>query len=182
MASRGVNKVTLMGNLGADPDLRYMPDGTPVANFSLATSEVWKDKDTQELREKTEWHRCVAFGKQAEVIQKHFHKGSKIYVEGRLQTRKWEDQNGIDRYTTEIMVREFQFVSGNADGGNRPPPMGDKTAPSATGSQASSSPAATTPQGRVQAQPPRDNQPEPPMPYEIPPGGAAGLDDDDIPF
>lgn len=182
MASRGVNKVTLMGNLGADPDLRYMPDGNPVVNFSLATAEVWKDKDTQEQREKTEWHRCVAFGKQAEVIAKHFHKGSKIYVEGRLQTRKWEDQNGIDRYTTEILVKEFQFVSGNADGGNRPPPMGDKTAPAATGSPTSSSSFAQTQQSQKQAQHPRDTQPEPPPPYEIPPGGAAGFDDDDIPF
>lgn len=172
MASRGVNKVTLMGNLGADPDMRYMPDDTAVVNFSLATSEVWKDKDTQEQREKTEWHRCVAFGKQAEVIAKHFRKGSKIYVEGRLQTRKWDDQNGIDRYTTEIIVKEFQFVtsSSSADGGsgNRPPPVGDKKAPA--------------PQNHNQAQHRRDDQPEPPPPYEIPPGGTADFNDDDIPF
>ncbi|AEH39932.1 single-strand DNA-binding protein [Buchnera aphidicola (Cinara tujafilina)] len=104
MASRGINKVILIGNLGQDPDLRYMPNGTAVANINLATSDTWKDKNTGEMREKTEWHRVVLFGKLAEIAGKYLKKGAQVYIEGSLQTRKWQDQNGIDRYTTEIIV------------------------------------------------------------------------------
>ncbi|MGP1923603.1 MAG: single-stranded DNA-binding protein [Arsenophonus sp. NEOnobi-MAG3] len=104
MASRGVNKVILIGNLGQDPEIRYIPNGGAVANITLATSESWRDKQSGEMREKTEWHRVVIFGKLAEVAGEYLHKGSQIYIEGSLQTRKWQDQNGLDRYTTEVVV------------------------------------------------------------------------------
>lgn len=104
MASRGINKVILIGNLGQDPDVRYMPNGNAVANLSLATFESWKDKQTGEIREKTEWHKIVIFGKLAEIAGEYLSKGSQIYIEGSLQTRKWQDQTGQDRYTTEIVV------------------------------------------------------------------------------
>ncbi|WP_086955765.1 single-stranded DNA-binding protein, partial [Xenorhabdus innexi] len=105
MASRGVNKVILVGNLGADPEIRYMPNNKgAVANITIATSESWKDKQTGEAREKTEWHRIVIFGKLAEIAGEYLRKGSQVYIEGSLQTRKWQDNSGQDRYTTEILV------------------------------------------------------------------------------
>ncbi|UVK77375.1 MAG: ssDNA-binding protein [Sodalis sp. Fle] len=104
MANRGVNKVILIGNLGQKPEVRYMPNGGQVANITLATSENWRDKQTGEIREKTEWHRVVLFGKLAEVAGEYLHKGSQVYIEGSLQTRKWQDQNNQDRYTTEVVV------------------------------------------------------------------------------
>ncbi|AFP85829.1 single stranded DNA-binding protein [secondary endosymbiont of Heteropsylla cubana] len=104
MASRGVNKVILIGNLGHDPEIRYMPNGGAVANITLATSETWRDKQTGESREKTEWHRIVFFGKLAEIAGEYLRKGSQVYIEGSLQTRKWQDQSGQDRYTTEVVV------------------------------------------------------------------------------
>lgn len=104
MASRGVNKVILVGNLGQDPEIRYMPNGGAVANLTPATSESWRDKQTSEMREKTEWHRVVIFGKLAEVAGEYLKKGSQVYIEGSLQTRKWQDQSGQDRYTTEVVV------------------------------------------------------------------------------
>lgn len=104
MASRGVNKVILIGNLGQDPEIRYMPNGGAVANLTLATSESWRDKQTGEMREKTEWHRVVIFGKLAEVAGEYLKKGSQVYIEGSLQTRKWQDQSGQDRYSTEVVV------------------------------------------------------------------------------
>lgn len=126
MASRGINKVILVGNLGADPDVRTMNNGEQVANISIATSEVWNDRNTGEKREKTEWHRCVAYRKLAEIIGKYCRKGSKLYVEGRLETRKWQDRDGQDRYTTEIIVNEIQMLDSRGQGdnqaGNRPPP------------------------------------------------------------
>lgn len=102
--SRGVNKVILIGNLGAEPDVRYTANGDAVANVSLATSESWKDKATGEPQERTEWHRVVFFGKLAEIVKEYLHKGSKIYVEGQLRTKKWQDKEGQDRYTTEVIV------------------------------------------------------------------------------
>ncbi len=102
--SRGVNKVILIGNLGAEPEVRYMQSGDPVANIRIATSESWKDKNTGELQERTEWHNVVFFGRIAEVVKQYLHKGSKIYVEGKLRTRKWQTQEGQDRYTTEVVV------------------------------------------------------------------------------
>lgn len=104
MASRGINKVILIGHLGQDPEVRYMPNGNAVVNMTLATSENWKDKNTGEHKEKTEWHRIVLFGKLAEIAGEYLRKGSQVYIEGALQTRKWQDQNGIERYTTEIIV------------------------------------------------------------------------------
>lgn len=108
--SRGVNKVILIGNLGQDPDIRYMPNGNAVANISMATSESWKDKTTQEDREKTEWHRVVFFSKLAEIVSRYLVSGSQIYIEGKLQTRKWQDKDGNDRYTTEIVANQMQML------------------------------------------------------------------------
>ncbi|MDR1365184.1 MAG: single-stranded DNA-binding protein [Holosporales bacterium] len=104
-----LNKVTLIGNLGKDPDIRFMPDGAKVASFSVATSEVWKDKATGERKDKTEWHRVVVFNDRlAEIIERYVKKGTKIYIEGQLQTRKWTDQAGIDKYTTEVVIGKFR--------------------------------------------------------------------------
>ena len=104
MATRGVNKVILVGNVGGDPETRYLPNGNAVTNITLATSDSWKDKQTGQMQERTEWHRVVFFGKVAEIAGEYLRKGSQVYVEGRLQTRKWQDQQGQDRYTTEIVV------------------------------------------------------------------------------
>ena len=112
----GVNKVILIGNLGNDPDMRYMPNGEPVANISIATSETWNDKNTGEKREKTEWHRVVAYRRTAEIIGQYTPKGSKLYVEGRLQTRKWTDQSGQQRYTTEIVADNIQMLDSRGGG------------------------------------------------------------------
>ena len=109
MASRGVNKVILVGNLGNDPEVRYMPNGNAVANVSLATSETWKDKSTGEQQEKTEWHRVVFFNRLAEIVEQYVKKGTKLYVEGRLQTRSWE-QDGVKRYSTEVVANEMQML------------------------------------------------------------------------
>lgn len=120
MASRGVCKVILIGHLGQDPEIRYMPAGGAVANLTLATSESWRDKQSGEMREKTEWHRVVIFGKLAEVAGEYLKKGSQVYIEGSLQTRKWQDQSGQDRYTTEVVVNiggSMQMLGGN--GGNQ---------------------------------------------------------------
>ena len=112
----GVNKVILIGNLGNDPDMRYMPNGEPVANISIATSETWNDKNTGENREKPEWHRVVAYRRTAEIIGQYTRKGSKLYVEGRLQTRKWTDQSGQQRYTTEIVADNIQMLDSRGGG------------------------------------------------------------------
>ena len=120
MASRGVNKVILVGNLGQDPEVRYMPNGGAVANITLATSESWRDKQTGETKEKTEWHRVVLFGKLAEVAGEYLRKGSQVYIEGSLQTRKWQDQSGQERYTTEVVVNvggTMQMLGGRQNGG-----------------------------------------------------------------
>ncbi|MEE8731471.1 MAG: single-stranded DNA-binding protein [Rahnella inusitata] len=120
MASRGVNKVILVGNLGQDPEIRYMPNGGAVANMTLATSESWRDKATGEQKEKTEWHRVVLFGKLAEVAGEYLKKGSQVYIEGALQTRKWTDQAGVEKYTTEVVVNvggTMQMLGGRTGGG-----------------------------------------------------------------
>ena len=109
--SRDLNKVMIIGNLGNDPDMRYTPDGTAVANLSIATSESWKDKNTGQQQEKTEWHRIVAFRRLAEIMDEYLRKGSKVYVEGKLQTRKWTDQQGQDRFTTEILADQMQMLN-----------------------------------------------------------------------
>lgn len=110
MASRGINRVTLIGNLGDDPTVKYMPSGGAVTNITLATSESWRDKQTGEQKERTEWHRVSFMGKLAEVAGQHLKKGMQIYVEGKLQTRKWQAQDGSDRYTTEVMIDSFTGV------------------------------------------------------------------------
>lgn len=125
MSSRGVNKVILVGNLGQDPEIRYMPNGGAVANITLATSESWRDKTTGEQKEITEWHRVILFGKLAEVAGEYLRKGSQIYIEGKLRTRKWQDQSGQDKYTTEVIVNVggvMQMLGGKQEGGtgNRP--------------------------------------------------------------
>ena len=113
--SRGVNKVILVGNLGQKPDMKYTQSNTAVANLSLATSESWKDKDSGDLKTKTEWHRVVYFGKLAEIAEQYLDKGSKVYVEGKLQTRKWQDQAGNDRYTTEVLGQELTMLDSRGD-------------------------------------------------------------------
>ena len=124
--ARGINKVIVVGNLGADPDARYMPNGNAVTNISVATTSSWKDKESGERQEKTEWHRVVFFGRLAEIVSEYLKKGSQVYVEGRLQTRKWEDKEGNDRWTTEIVANEMQMLgerissSSNSDNFNAP--------------------------------------------------------------
>lgn len=128
--ARGVNKVILVGNLGNDPEVRYSGQGAAIANLSIATSESWKDKNTGEQQERTEWHRVVMFNRLGEIAGEYLRKGSKVYIEGKLQTRKWQDQSGADRYTTEIVANEMQMLDRKQDGsGNRPPPRGNPNPP-----------------------------------------------------
>jgi len=180
MASRGVNKVILVGNLGQDPEMRYMPNGGAVANITLATSDSWRDKQTGEMRESVEWHRVVLFGKLAEVAGGYLRKGAQIYIEGQLRTRKWTDQSGQDRYTTEVVVNvggamqmlgraqngsnDTRQFSGQAPAENAPAPA---AAAEAKGSKSKKTKAAAAPQ--PQAAPPATDYP--PMDF-----------DDDIPF
>lgn len=110
--AKGINKVILVGNLGQDPEIRYMPQGGAVANLSIATSETYKDKATGQPKEVTEWHRVVMYGKLAEIAGEYLKKGSKVYIEGKLKTRKWQDQQGVERYTTEIVANELQMLDG----------------------------------------------------------------------
>ncbi|WP_429010200.1 single-stranded DNA-binding protein [Aeromonas allosaccharophila] len=162
MASRGINKVILIGNLGQDPEVRYMPSGGAVTNITLAASETWKDKQTGEQKERTEWHRVVLMGKLAEVAGEYLKKGSQVYVEGKLQTRKWQDQSGQERYTTEVLVDSFTGVMQML--GGRPQGTGQQQAPA---SQQQGG------YGRQPQQPAQSNQNynEPPPQF-----------DDDIPF
>ena len=115
--ARGINKVILVGNLGADPETRYTPSGSAVTNIRLATSESWKDKQTGEQKERTEWHRVVFFDRLAEIAAEYLRKGSQVYIEGSIQTRKWQDQSGQDRYTTEIKARDMTMLGGRAGAG-----------------------------------------------------------------
>ncbi|ELI5416419.1 single-stranded DNA-binding protein [Vibrio parahaemolyticus] len=175
MASRGINKVILVGNLGNDPEIRYMPNGGAVANITIATSESWRDKATGEQREKTEWHRVVLFGKLAEVAGEYLRKGSQVYVEGQLQTRKWQDQSGQDRYSTEVVVQGFngvmQMLGGRAQGGAAA--MGGQQQQGGWGQpQQPAQQQYNAPQQQQQApQQPQQQYNEPPMDF-----------DDDIPF
>ena len=115
----GMNKAILIGNLGKDPEIRYTPSGTAVANFSIATSESWTDKESGDKRERTEWHRIVAWGKLAEICGEYLHKGKQVYVEGRIQTRDWEDNDGVKRYTTEIIINQMLMLGTRSDDGPR---------------------------------------------------------------
>lgn len=171
MAARGVNKVILVGNLGQDPELRYMPNGGAVANITLATSDTWRDKQTGENKEVTEWHRVVLFGKLAEVAGEYLNKGSQVYIEGQLRTRKWQGTDGQDKYTTEVVVNvggTLQLLGGRASntGGKRGQ---ESQTPQPT--SASDSGVQKGRRGRGSAQPQRGQQQTPP------PG-----DFDDIPF
>ena len=131
--ARGVNKAIIVGTLGQDPEIRYTANGSAVANISVATNESWKDKATGEAQERTEWHRIVMFGKLAEIAQQYLKKGSQAYFEGRIQTRKWQDQSGNDRYSTEIVANEMQMLGGRGSGGGG--------APMESGDQSQSKPA-----------------------------------------
>ena len=125
--ARGINKVILIGNLGRDPEVRYTQSGKAVANFTVATSESWRDRQTNEMQERTEWHRVVCFDRQGEVAGEYLRKGSKVYIEGRLQTRSWE-QDGQTRYTTEIVARDMQMLDSRGAAGwrGRLPPAGGR--------------------------------------------------------
>jgi single-strand DNA-binding protein len=166
--ARGINKVILVGNLGGDPEVRYMPSGNAVTNVTLATSESWKDKQTGQMQERTEWHRVVFFNRLAEIAGEYLRKGSKVYVEGSLRTRKWQGQDGQDRYTTEIVASEMQMLdsrggAGDAGGySSQPDPMG---------------------YGQPQQQQAPRRQPAQ-QPQQAPQQPAPGFDDfdDDIPF
>jgi len=114
--ARGVNKAIILGSLGQDPDVRYTASGAAVANISIATNEQWKDKESGEMQERTEWHRVVFFGRLAEIAGEYLHKGSQVYIEGRIQTRKWQDKEGNDRYTTEIVANEMQMLGSKSGG------------------------------------------------------------------
>lgn len=135
----GINKVILVGNLGAKPEVKYASNGSAIANLSVATSEAWTDKNTGQKQEKTEWHRVSLFGKLAEIAGQYLDKGSKVYVEGKLQTRKWQDQNGQDRYTTEVVVSGFNGTLQMLD---RREDMGSAPAPASSAPAAKSAPAA----------------------------------------
>ncbi|MDZ7644850.1 MAG: single-stranded DNA-binding protein [Woeseiaceae bacterium] len=115
--ARGINKVIVVGNLGQDPETRYMPSGAAVTNMTVATNETWKDKQTGEQKERTEWHRVAMFGRLAEIAAEYLRKGSQVYIEGKLRTRKWQDKQGNDRYTTEIIADEMQMLGGRSGGG-----------------------------------------------------------------
>jgi len=176
MASRGVNKVILVGNLGQDPEVRYMPNGGAVANITLATSESWRDKQTGETKEKTEWHRVVLFGKLAEVAGEYLRKGSQVYIEGSLQTRKWTDQAGVEKYTTEIVVNvggTMQMLGGRQGGGA--PAAGGNAGQQGSWGQPQQPQASNQFSGGAQSRPQQNSAPapsnEPPMDF-----------DDDIPF
>ncbi len=144
MASRGVNKVIIIGNLGADPEIRYMPSGSAVANLRIATSESWKDQQSGQMQERTEWHRVALFGKLAEIAGEYLRKGSQVYIEGSLRTRKWQGQDGQDRYTTEIIGREMRMLGGRSEG----------SAPFSSTSAPQSSASTSTPQSTAASQPP----------------------------
>ncbi len=157
--ARGVNKVILIGNLGQDPEVKYMPNGGAVTNVTIATSESWKDKNTGEQKENTEWHRVVFFRRLAEIAGEYLKKGSKVYIEGKLQTRKWQDQSGNDRYTTEIIANEMQMLDSRGGGGG-----------GGGGGNFNQSPS--------QSSGPAPQQ----QPASAPAGGGMGDFDDDIPF
>ncbi|WP_392565661.1 single-stranded DNA-binding protein [Utexia brackfieldae] len=163
MASRGINKVILVGNLGQDPEVRYLPNGGAVANISIATSESWKDKQTGEQKERTEWHRVVIFGKLAEIAGEYLRKGSQVYIEGALQTRKWQDQSGQDRYSTEVVVNigGVLQILGSRNAGDAPAPAANQNWGQSANNM-SSAPAASQPAPMSK---------EPPIDF-----------DDDIPF
>lgn len=164
--SRGVNKVILIGNLGQDPEVRVMPSGGSVANISIATSESWTDRNTGQKQERTEWHRVVFFNRLAEIVGQYLRKGSKVYVEGSIRTRKWQGQDGQDRYTTEIVANEMQMLDSRGGGGGQAGGWDD---------YANQQPQAPSQAPQPAAQPAQAPQQQAPAP--------ASMDfDDDVPF
>ena len=143
--ARGVNKAIIVGTLGQDPEVRYTANGGAVANISVATNESWRDKATGEAQERTEWHRIVMFGKLAEIAQQYLKKGSQAYFEGRIQTRKWQDQSGNDRYSTEIVANEMQMLGGRSGGGGGAPMDSGGQSQSQSQPQSKPAPADTAP-------------------------------------
>ena len=185
MATRGVNKVILVGNLGNDPEVRYMPNGNAVANLSLATSESWKDQQGQ-VQERTEWHRLTMYRRLAEIAGEYLKKGSQIYVEGKLQTRKWQDQQGQDRYTTEIIVDQMQMLGGRdggqggQGGGYQQRPQGSQQGGGYGGGNLNYGGGN---QGGGYQQPPQQQRPQGGQNQQKPPMAEPDFDfDDDIPF
>jgi single-strand DNA-binding protein len=134
--SRGINKVILIGHLGNDPETRYMPSGSAVTNLRIATSESWKDKTSGDQQERTEWHNIAMFGRLAEIAAEYLRKGSQIYIEGRLRTRKWQDRDGNDRWTTEIVANEMQMLGGRPDS-SAPARVAEASSSSSTSSTSS---------------------------------------------
>ena len=172
MASRGVNKVILIGNIGQDPETRYTPAGSAITNVSVATSETWKDKQTGQAQERTEWHRVVFFNRLAEIAGEYLRKGSKVYIEGSLRTRKWQDQQGQDRYTTEVVANEMQML--DARGGAGAVEAGPSSYDDYGAAPASPAPSRTSPPRQAA------NQPQAvPSQQQAPDFGGF---DDDIPF
>ena len=127
--ARGINKVIIVGNLGGDPETRYMPSGSAVTNLTVATNESWKDKQTGEQKDRTEWHKVALFNRLAEIAAEYLRKGSQVYIEGKLRTRKWQDKNGQDRWTTEIIADEMQMLGGRGGGGSAPMASSSDSAP-----------------------------------------------------
>ncbi|MDC1284993.1 single-stranded DNA-binding protein [Gammaproteobacteria bacterium] len=160
--ARGINKVIIVGNLGQDPEVKYMPSGGAVCNITVATSESWNDKSTGEKQERTEWHRIVFYRKLAEIAGEYLRKGSQVYVEGKLQTRKWQDQGGADRYTTEIVANEMQMLGGRGS--------------ASSGASSSGSTGFDSSNNQASAAPASSNTPAPAG------GGMIDDFDDDIPF
>jgi single-strand DNA-binding protein len=152
--ARGINKVIIVGNLGNDPETRYMPSGDAVTNISVATSESWKDKQTGEQKEKTEWHKVVMFRRLGEIAAEYLRKGSQVYIEGKLRTRKWQDKSGNDRYTTEIIADEMQMLGGRGGGGGGNYGSGSG---SGSGSGGGSGGGSNAPSGGGQSAPPTDD-------------------------
>lgn len=184
MATKGVNKVILVGNLGNDPEVRYMPNGNAVANLSLATSESWKDQQGQ-VQERTEWHRLTMYRRLAEIAGEYLRKGSQIYVEGKLQTRKWQDQSGQDRYTTEIIVDQMQMLGGRQQDGNMGGGGGYQQRPQQNqgGYQQQGGGYQQQQGGGYQQQQPAAQQAPAQQPAQKPPMAEPDFDfDDDIPF
>ena len=187
--SRGINKVTIVGNLGNDPELKAMPSGNAVTNISVATSDSWKDKTTGQPQERTEWHRIVFFNRLAEIAGEYLKKGSQVYVEGSLRTRKWQDQSGQDRYTTEIVGSEMQMLGGRQGGGmGGGMGGGDNMAYDQSASYGGGAPSGGQAGGQSSGQPQQASQPQQrpaaaPKPAAAP-APAQGMDsfDDDIPF
>ncbi len=188
--ARGVNKVTLIGNVGGDPEVRYMPNGSAVTTITLATSESWKDKQTGQAQERTEWHRVVFFNRLGEIAGEYLRKGSKVYVEGSLRTNKWQDQEGKDRYRTEIIGNEMQMLDsrGGSEGGMQQGQQGgyqqpaqQQSAPQQNYQQAPQQNYQQAPQQLApQQQAPQQNKPQ----QQQAPAAAPNFDDfdDDIPF